>query len=526
MIWKQLKYLHCFFFFLICLSLLLPGEDFGCPPLFDYDEDLALEKKDDDLRGLGPLIEFSSKKDPARQLKAFRPLISSEESPDSYALDILWPFFVYRENNFEKYWRLFLLYSGRSKLSGEESLGDGEKPHSGLIPLWLYGRDKDDTFYWSVFPFYGEARDFLSYDSMYYVMFPVYLKTKKGDSHGEAYFWPIWNYDESPSFKKFRFFPFYAYHDRPNSFRRASYLWPFFHSAEYYTVKDAGSAWMLWPFYGENRFKNLKSWSVLWPFFSLYRRESEENGAKDGFGFNAPWPIVQYKRNVDIDEKNENRKSYIWPLIGRAESLNSEYQFVFWPFFSSLYTYGEQGKVDWVWILPFYWSKHAHDDKGKEREKYRNFYPFISFLERDDFCEIRIFDLWFQRNMPAVERNWTPLWVLFDYQSKGDTFRHDFLWGILKYYSSPTAGEDFSLFPFYRSRSSFSDGKESHVEIVNTKDENRDLEGEGGGKSDLAPEPKRIGLVRRDYFLGALRSSSYSDGSLVLRLLWLFDVEF
>ncbi|HPN83966.1 MAG TPA: hypothetical protein PK821_01395 [Victivallales bacterium] len=516
---KRFIFLLLFVIIPVCL-----GFDFGVPPAFDYDEGLDLEGKDNELRLLGPIAEFSSKENPSRELYALRPVVSSESKTDLYAFDVLWPLFAYRENNFEKYWRFFLLYSGCTKSDAGEIVSS-EKPHSGLIPFWFYGKDENDARYWALFPLYGETRNFLSYDYLRFIMFPIYLKSHKGETHGESYFWPIWNKDESPSFRKFRFFPFYAYHDRPRSFYRSSYAWPFYHRAEYYTAKDAGSGWMLWPIYGQNRFKDLKTWSVLWPFFSVYSRPAGEDGSSEGFGISAPWPIIQYKRNADRNEKGgEKWKFYIWPLIGRSERANSEYQFAFWPLVSSLYTSGEQGEVDWVWILPLYWSKHARDSKGSESEVYRSFYPIVSYLKRGNFCEVRILDLWFQRNMPAVERNWSPLWILFDYQSNASSFRYDFLWGMFKYYSNPMDGKGMSIFPFYRSRSNFEvnvgvkeDGLGFYEEIVTESEEE---------EVPMTDYSTRKGVAQRDYLMGILRSSSYSDGALVLRFFWLFDLEF
>ncbi len=523
------------FFAIFSISSAVFAFDIGLPPLFDNDEELSLEKKDDELRMFGPLVEISSKEERGRELAAVRPIWSREDSEGLYSFDVLWPFFAYRENDFEKYWRLFLLYSGRAK----PQVGDGaaEKPHVGLVPLWFHGRDDDGEGYWALFPFYGELRDFIGYDSIYYVMFPVYLRTRKGQMNGEAWFWPIWNWDESPSFRKFRFFPFYAYHDRPGAFRRASYVWPFYHSAEYYSAKDGGGGWMLWPFYGENRFKDLKSWSVLWPFFSGYEREKGADG-EDGSGFNAPWPILQYRRNVDRDEKNEKWRFYLWPLIGRSERKDSEYQFLLWPFISSQYTSGDSGDVEWVWILPFYWSKHARDRKGEMAETYRNFYPFVSILRKGNFCEIRALDLWFQRNMPAVERNWAPLWTLFNYQSTGEAFRYDFLWGLVKYFDSPEEGEGFSLQPFYRSCSRFKDDDDDWAEDEDEEacedDNDMDWEDLDGFDADIdfdlaggdADGPAREGVSQRDYLLGFVRTRSYSDGSVVLRLFWFAEIEF
>jgi hypothetical protein len=481
----------------------------GLPPLFDYEEDIGLKGKDTELRMLAPICEFSSDETSSHNLNAIRPLLSWEGDKSSYAFDVLWPLFAYRENNFEKYWRFILLYSGQKKFEDDPGK-PGDSPHTGFIPLFFYGDDTNGDFYWSVFPVYGEVRDFLSYDSIYFILFPVYLKTKKGNAEGESYLWPILNWDESPKYKKFRFIPFYAYHERPDSFRRASYLWPFYHTAEYYSAKNGGSGWLLWPLVGKNKFQRLESWSFLWPFFSTHKRLPDEKGEDDGFGFTAPWPVLQYKRNVDRDEDNEEWKFYLWPIYGRSERKDSEYQFIMWPFGSSLHTFGDQGNVEWAWALPLYWSKHGADKNGKISEVYRHFWPFASYLSKaDDFSEIRVLDIWIQRNMPAVDRNWTPLWTLFDYQRNGEAFRYDFLWGWIKYSDNRKEGESFSVFPFY----------------------NCEYDMRNVGSAVAEGEEKNAGVaaadtVVRDYFMGFVQTTNKGDSSSSLRLFWLVDFDF
>jgi len=486
------------FFLFFSFSFAIFAVNMNLPPFLSCDENLDAPQKDFEFRAIGPLFEYSSK-GKSNDLLALRPLFSEEDNGILYSIDVLWPFFVYRENDFEKYWRFFLLYSGSSKINDKFK---AENPHTGLIPFWAYGRDEENKLYWAIFPIYGNLKNFLAYDSIDFVLFPIYLKTKKGETKGKAYFWPIWNYDEAPSFRKFRFFPFYAYHERYNVFKRVSYFWPFYHNAEYYNPKAEGKGWFLWPFYGENSFKNLKSWTFLWPFFSFYRRDFEGDD-RDGIGFNMPWPFIQYRNNVDRDEKNEKWRFYIWPLIGRSERVNSDYQFILWPFFSSLYTKGDEGNVDWVWILPFYWSKRAFDNKSMERELYRNFYPFISYLNKGDFCEIRILDLWFQRNMPAIERNWAPLWIFFNYQSKGEFFRYDFLWGIFKYFNTKKDGKGVAIEPFYRSCTLFEDDGE-----------------------DMQAVEKNLPLVQREYFLGMIRTRNFIGGKTKIRLFWSIEFEY
>jgi hypothetical protein len=288
--------------------------------------------------------------------------------------------------------------------------------------------------------------------------------------------------------------------------KRTSYVWPFYHTAEYYSTKEGGGGWLLWPIVGKNRFNRLTTWSFLWPFFSFYERTPNEKGEDDGFGLVAPWPVFQYKRNVDRDEDNEKWKFYLWPIYGRSERKNSKYNFILWPLGSSLDTFEDEGNVEWRWALPLYWSKHASDKKGNETEVYRRFWPFASYFSQGDRCEIRSFDIWPERNMPVIERNWTPLWIIFDYQREKEAFRYDFFWGWIKYFALQKKGSGFSIFPFYSSR--YDLPAESGVGEEVTE------------KTDLRCDAKR---VEREYLMGLVKTINGGDDSFSLRLLWLIE---
>ncbi len=193
-------------------------------------------------------------------------------------------------------------------------------------------------------------------------------------------------------------------------------------------------------------------------------------------------------------------KLFFWPLWGRQTQKSQDYMFFIWPLGSRRNVRAADGKIRWIWALPLFWSKDSWDKNGDLREKYRRFWPFASWLRRGDKTVFRMLDVWPERNMPVIERNWHPLWELFRYSSTPDGEAYDLFWGALSYVDSAETGERITILPFYTRR------------VAAEVDD-------GSGKHD----PGAV-TVRHDIFMGALSIFRRGDGSSTARLLWFIDL--
>lgn len=484
---RKLQYFICVFscsFSLMAES----GRWLDFPPLLTFEKNEPISLRSVECLALGPIVEYSAT-DNNSSLIAFRPLFSFESKPEYSAMDIIWPLFVLRHTSYEKYWRFLLLYQGNIDKSGAES-----HPHMGFIPLWFCGYDKKDEFYWAFFPVYGDVHDFLSYDSIVFFLFPLCMFTEKGETSGGACLWPLIDWENGPRLEKFRIIPFYAYHHRFGQFDKASYMWPLFHTAEYLNPKTKGSGWLFWPLVGHRTVNDFSSWTFLWPLFSTYRK------GEDGFGIYCPWPVFQYKHNVPANTfsgTEEYWRLYFWPVWGEMEKPGSAYNFLLWPFGSTLSVKNELGSIDWMWALPLFWSKDAWNKNGERIEIYRRFWPLASYHESGKSCEFRILDLWPQRNMPVIERNWNPLWILYSYIENEKGFKHTCLWNIFTYSETADKEERFLIFPFYS----------SHYSPVETSkaEDSKDIE------STL------------DFLMGIFRIRRTKEGETCWRFFWLIE---
>jgi hypothetical protein len=429
-----------------------------------------------------PIGEFCTKSD-GRQISAVRPFWSSEKSTEGKGQDILWPLYTDRDFWYDSYWRFLLYYN--NGVDKEKSRGGG------VFPIIFWGKDKEDNPYGGLFPIFGNLKDVAGYDRINFILFPCYASTSKDDVYGESYLWPIVNWDKGGSTDKFRVFPFYGYNHRLGQYYNEFYMWPFVTTAKSENSRQPGGGWMVWPIVGHNKLGKSDSWSYVWPFFRVIQSDDDSL-----FDLHCPWPFIQYLRNETPGKSTSEKvkkedKLYIWPLWGNYEKSDSSYTFLLWPFFSYRDDRGETKRIKWLWILPLYWGKDAWDKDGEKIETYHRYWPFASYHETKEMTELRMFDIWPERNMKVIDRNLSPLWRIFRYYSEpdGSAEAWEFLWGVLSHCKSEN-GSRFNLFPFY------------NVQY------------------DLKAESEEASETVRDILLGACRVSTKKSGKRVWRLFW------
>lgn len=456
------------------------------PPLWSHDpQDKALGLPERS-RALGPVFERRFFEDPKLSYCAVRPLWSRQVGKDGmWSMDFVWPLSVWRESWHVDY-QWVLLYFGSKDPDG--------RYRQYLIPLWFCGRGEDKSFYWGLFPLYGDVNDLISYDRMRFILFPLYWHTEKNGAKGDAYVWPLVNMESSPRSDKLRVLPFYAYNDVYAKHYTQSFLWPIVETTKSKNEAAPGEGWMIWPLYGRNVFGDKSSWTCLWPFFM-----SAKSGA-DGCRVHAPWPVFQYASDY---EREGERMLWIWPLWGRRLKADENAQFFLFPLGWYLEDRGMQRNTRWYYALPLYWTQVVYNKDRTERELlYRRFWPFASYAEEKESASLKILDVWPMRRTEPVERNWSALWTLFSYDETSKGFAWDFLWGLLR-------GSDSS------------GGKEGRFAFAPFYDATWTAEAE-------ASEP----LETRDFLFGLLRVSSRPVGegdagpSRSWRLFWLWNLEF
>jgi hypothetical protein len=348
--------------------------------------------------------------------RALRPVWSCEGE----TTDILWPIWTKHRD----WWRFcYLVYDQRHADGGSQFAA---------LPFWFNGTDKDNNYYWGLWPFYGRHPHIALLHDWEFAMWPVWMRYKMPRARSEERAETTWMTSNVVLFPFFSwrddgswgFWPFYGIsHNRTSDHRYA--LWPFVNWAEYRADRDtsgAGDSLMVWPIYGYVKREREKQALFLPPFFSLtetYSPISAKRGnSSPHVRLRYPWPFIEW-------EKNDKRtRLSIFPLYEKIENRR--------------YSDGEKSseitRFGWrmIEILPNetrvfpFWAKN---DDG-----YLRIWPFYErTAPKYGVSKTRVLSLFPIRWVSAVDRNWAKFWSFYEAQETPVDTRHSMLWGLIKW---------------------------------------------------------------------------------------------
>ncbi len=395
----------------------------------------------DRCRVAGPVFERQDTGE-GQTFTGVRPLysVTADADRDRTLHELLWPVATMKHLGQESNWRFLLAY-------GHDF--DNETPGSryrGMVfPLVFWGRDKQDTPYFSIFPLGGTLNEFLGRDRIVYALFPLYAQSVTGDMRSWHVLWPFISRAQSEDVSRFRVFPFYGRSEDEGEYTKQFVLWPFWTHARYHEPGHSGTSHILFPLYGRTRTEDQQGWMVLPPLFRWSRTEARTE-------LNAPWPFVQYA-------SGEVEKLYLWPLWGRRQKGDYRSSFVLWPFVHSYRAERAEETLDRFLLLPFVYHDRvtaapvSDADIPAVRSRYFKLWPLMSYQREEDTSRVRLLELWPLKHTGPIERNMAPLWTLYTRTADADLLEHELLWGLFRYRREGDASKHVSLFPlFSRSR--------------------------------------------------------------------------
>ena len=412
--------------------------DFG--PIMSRQRDLHGDLR---LRILGPLFE-QTRSDDGKQLTAVRPLYSRYTNPEMEHArsDYLWPLGYSRRFRDDHTGRVLLSYWTRFDLTDPES-----RYRFWLFPIYFQGRDKHGQSYAAVFPIGGRIHEFLGWDEISFILFPLYGRTELNTIVTHNYLWPVVSQTDGKGIYRFRVFPFYGQNRHRDRYSKKFVLWPFWTSAEYYHPGSSGSGYILFPLWGHLDLDDQQSYTVLPPFFQVSRGDRVNKVV-------APWPIFQRRTG-------EVRETRVWPLWGQKRMRGVQSRFFLWPIFTQERVDRGESVAHRFYAVPFYYSDVERmrdsapppldlDDpvpRGEIGSNYQKIWPLFSYIREDQEVRFRMLDLSPLKHATPIERNYAPFWTLFQnirYEENSDT---EALWGL---YRRHRRGDDktyTSVFP-------------------------------------------------------------------------------
>lgn len=306
----------------------------------------------------------------------------------------------------------------------------------------------DGHRYFALFPIGGTLHEFLGYDRIWFVAFPLWSASEKGENRTTSVLWPVYSHTRGGDISRWRLWPFYGYSHTPDRWTKRFVLWPFWTSVAYHHPGQPGGGFVLFPIYGQVNVADRHSRMFIPPFFKV---------AWTGTGYraiDAPWPFFQYVRGED-----ENRL-YVFPLAGRRRIGQDQTWFVLWPLISGRKTERSDTVLTRFRIMPFWQQERVvakakdepHAKAGQETlSRYFRLWPLVLYRQEGQSSLLRAPALWPLKRTPGIERNWAPLWTLYRQETVEDRKDTQWMWGLVRRVVDGSKRK-LSVFPVYQSR--------------------------------------------------------------------------
>ena len=321
----------------------------------------------------------------------------------------------------------------------------------GLIALpGLLMRNRDDRgteVGW--FPLFGRFEDFMTFDDLWFILWPLYVHSKRGERVANSIVWPIVWWTSGGGSHGVRLFPLYGRYALDGRFDRYFVLWPIGHWQRNHLGgggEEPELAWWIFPLLGRKERGTFRATTVLWPFFGY------SHDPRSGFwAWDGPWPLVRFQRGP-----GEARHTRLWPLYSFTRGDGLESTSYLWPIIRIRRERSAFAERDSVFVVPLWQSWNRTDLETGERSSWAKLFPLFqherigewdrgSFPTLDPFWKNELYD-----------RHFSWMWKLFEWEEEGEMRRERSLLGL--WMRERDAGEDRASLSGIWSRRKYTDG--------------------------------------------------------------------
>jgi hypothetical protein len=409
---------------------------------------------------LGPL--FYTQERETENSFGVPPLFShtQDDAVEAEEFDFLYPVLTYDRFGHEFRWQLGQLLS----LSGGQDQQEISRKRFTLFPIYFQQRSPDSTQnYTALVPIYGHLKDRLLRDEIFFVMFPLYSRTRKRDVVTDNYLYPFFHLRRGNGLNGWQFWPLVGEEHKSvttktNGFgeteiigghREFFALWPIYlKNSLGIGTENPQKEFGILPLYYSFRSPNRDSTSVLWPFFMLINDRQKQYREWEG-----PWPFVVVARG-----KGKTTTRFL-PLFSRSHNTNQVSNSYLWPVYKYNRLHSGPLDRDRTRILFFLYSKvNEHNTETGAVRKRTDLWPF--FTHHRDFNGNTRLQLIaplepILPNNKGIERNWSPLWSVWRAERNpktGDTSQ-SLLWNLYRRETTPTSRKCSLLFGIFQYQS-------------------------------------------------------------------------
>lgn len=361
---------------------------------------------------------FEKKIDENTSITLLPPLFSSIQNPklEHRKWDIFYPLIGYVR--YGKEWRFHMLqlfnFSGGS--------GSEDAKRISLFPFYFHKKSSDENQnYIALVPFWGRLKNRFLRDEIHFIMFPIYIQSKKRDVITNNYLAPFFHLRKGDRLKGWQLLPLVGFEKKGlttktneigettqiGGHKKFFFIWPLYFHDQTGLGTNPQSHRALLPLFSFFQSPHRSSLTAPWPIGLTITRDHQRQYREIGF----PSPFIVFARG---EGKRTNR---LWPLFGKAEKKGIASEFYLWPLFRKRrletdYQIIEQRQ----WGLVFYVDKKELDKGDASVSQRRSLWPFFNWRSnskgQSEFQLIAPFAPLFPAN-EAIARHYSPAFCLF-----------------------------------------------------------------------------------------------------------------
>lgn len=420
----------------------------GIGPFWRRQVEWAAPPGSPDRDGLWPWLDDGAPPPPTELQKAvttlaISPLFSLRQTPalDATSWDLLYPLITYDRYGAEYRFQVLQLLS----LSGGKSQAGTEADAFSLFPFYFQRRSSDpEQDYTALWPFYGHVEQRFFRDEVNWVMWPLYVQTRKKDVVTDNYLAPFVHQRHGDGLRGWQVWPLIGTEHKDVTTRTNQFgdpelvpghdaffaLWPlFFHNNAGVGTTNLAHQLVFLPFYSFQLSPQKDSRTYLWPLGPTFVEDRVEKYRQVG----VPWPLIVFARG---EGKYTDR---VWPLYGRNRYHDGDTTWALWPVYWHRDVETPTLDRDLTRIAFFLYTDITDHQKATGKETRRtDLWPL--FTARRDaqgnerFQLLALLEPILGAN-PSIERNWSPVWSIWRSQRNPQTgaASQSFLWNLYRH---------------------------------------------------------------------------------------------
>ena len=419
------------------------------------------------INGIYPSLEFQTfsfiyekEKRAGQEELLIRPFYTSyhDRLTNAQFKSSFYPLYYSQKTDKWKKWSFLFIFGEDSVL--HEDIGKDEDLT--LSPLFIWGKgDTDREKYFSVFPFYGNIRNKLSWSNISFVMFPLYTRWEYKEFQAQSILWPLTVWGSTDIRKEYRIVPLFSHKSHSGKYDHNSIFWPLISwGVDNLDKKEPSSYSFVWLLYSkkESYYGNMYSLGILPVIGSISLFSYGYDKRTTEVDYTALFFLLQYGYSNDKDY----RKKVFFPFYGYSRFANKEFEFIT-PFIYRMETDSYNIKSNNFYFVPFFHYNREYFVKEERTDLYYKFWPLVKWhKDHEGTLSWNLLSFYPVRSETA-EKVWDPIFSLIEYrnQSNGEKkfsmflrlynqkwSENDFEWNIplLMDYSSSIETEKFRLF--------------------------------------------------------------------------------